>query len=124
MEMVDVFAPKKRVEIIEEQFRETWNTDEIKKAIVKRNKLFKNWIHSPIGTICEKYKTARNNFSNLIKKEELKEIFQKLGEKLTPKKTSKRSNRKNIKAKTQTFSLMLKFQTNLFFLSDHFCPKL
>ena len=47
MEMVDVFAPKKRVEIIEEQFRETWNTDEIINAIKKRNKLLKNWIHSP-----------------------------------------------------------------------------
>ena len=87
--MVDIFAPEKRVEIIEEQFRETWNTDEIINAIVKRNKLFKNWIHSPIGTICEKYKTARNNFSNLIKKEELKEFFQKLGENLTPKKIFK-----------------------------------
>ena len=89
MEMVDIFAPEKRDEIIEEQFRETWNTEEIINAIVKRNKLFKNWIHNPLETICERYKTASNNFSNLFKKEELKEKFQKLGENLTPKKIFK-----------------------------------
>ena len=69
METVDKFAPEKRAENNKKHFKETWITNEIKNTIVKRNKLFEKWIQNPAKTNSELYKNARNNVTNLIRKE-------------------------------------------------------
>ena len=85
METVDKFAPEKRAENNKKHFKETWITNEIKIAIVKRINLFEKWIHNPAKTNRERYKNERNNVTNLIRKEKRNENFQKLGENPTPK---------------------------------------
>ena len=79
METVDKFAPEKRAENNKKHFKETWITNEIKNAIVKRNILFEKWIQNPAKTNRERYKTARNNVTKLIRKEKRNENFKKTG---------------------------------------------
>ena len=78
METVDKFAPEKRAENNKKHFKETWITNEIKNAIVKRNTLFEKWIQNPAKTNRERYENARNNVTNFIRKEK-KRKFQKTG---------------------------------------------
>ena len=52
--------------------------NEIKNAIVKRKILFEKWIQNPAKTNRERYKNARNDVTNLIRKEK-KRKFQKTG---------------------------------------------
>ena len=90
METVDKFAPEKRVEN-NKHFVETWITYEIKNAIVKRNSLFEKWIQNPTKRNRERYKTARNNVTNLIRKEKRNENFEKRG------KSNTQTNLQNVK---------------------------
>ena len=108
LETVDKFAPEKRAENNKKHFKETWITNEIKNAIVKRNNLFEKWIQNRAKTNRERYKNARNNVTNLIRKEKRNANFQKLGENPTPNKSTKRWKRRKMRHKTQ-ISLMLKF---------------
>ena len=68
METVDKFAPEKRVENNKNHCRETWITNEIKNAIVKRNSLFENWFQNHTKRIAND-KNARNNVTILRQKE-------------------------------------------------------
>ena len=77
METVDNYEPEKRVEIfIKKHFMETWITNEIKYEIVKWNNLFQKWIQNPANTNRERYKTAHNTVTNLIRKEKRNKNFQ------------------------------------------------
>ena len=109
METVEKFAPEKRAENNKKPFKETWITNEIKDAIVKRNNLFEKWIQNPAKTNRERYKNARDNVTNLIREEKRNKNFQKLGESPTPKQIYK--------------TLKTIFLLTIFFLSGHFCRK-
>ena len=105
---VDKFALEKRVEN-NKKFMDTWITNEIKLAVVKRNILFQKWIQNPIKTNRKRFKTARNNVTILVRKEKRNENFRNWGKIQSPNKSKKRWKRRKLRSKTQMISLTLKF---------------
>ena len=62
--------------------------------------MFEKWIQNPAKTNRERYKTARNNVTKLIRKEKRNENFKKLGENPTPKQIYKTLKTKKNQAET------------------------
>ena len=89
---------------------ETWITNEIKNATVKRRKSFKKRINNPAETKRERYETARNNVTNSTRIKTRNKSFQKLGENPTPKSVYKTLITKKNQAQTTTNLSVVEFR--------------
>ena len=83
IECIDNFAPEKEVVIKNET--NSWITNEIKKAMVKRDCLFRKWVENPKSKNHIEYKNQRNVVTQKIRLAKKEANFKKLGPNPSPK---------------------------------------
>ena len=77
IECVDIFAPL-RVSSVKESSNQ-WITNEIKKAVTKRNKLFQILVEKPSKGNLVDYKSFKNKVCSMIREAKKQDNFRKLG---------------------------------------------
>ena len=85
IESLNKFAPEKVFETSDSSKSASWITNEIKKAIVKRDKMFQRWIAQPTIENQTRYKQIRNKITNLIRNGKRDNNFEKLDKNPNPK---------------------------------------
>ena len=83
MECIEKFAPEKN--IAQNKRPTEWITNQIKRAITKRDKLFQKWINDPNETNRSAYRKQRNEVTQKIRAAKRDANLKRLGHQPTPK---------------------------------------
>ena len=98
MESVDKFAPEQCHQPT--KISDGWITNHVKKAIIKRDKLFQKWVCNPTDENHLLYKKQRNNVTTIIRKAKRENNLKKLGSNPTAN-TKYRTSKSNKKEETK-----------------------